>query len=270
MSITEKKWPWIIDINYKFDKRAGIKVRHIESGNDGDICNSCVTYEILTKHSSVNMKNMQCIDIGVDEGWWSFFVADIDPNFKIQSFEPNPVSYKALQPYLEGPVKSQIELHNIAISDSYGTLPFIIEGGQSNSRVAKSEENVACERIDQYIGNKHIDLLKIDTEGHDLKILATLHPYIENGQIGAIIFECTPYWYGNSKGECISKTVEELLFLKSKYTYMYLMSRRGDPELESLKSESDIFEFAIFSYDEEYQVDIVVTNSPIKTIPIDV
>ena len=247
--------PWIIDFNSPSDPRKGIKVGHIESGNDGDVCNSCVTYEILN-----GLDNKYCIDIGVDEGWWSLFAASINPNCKIEAFEPNPISYNLLLPYL----KAQITLHNLAISDKCGLLPFNAAGGESHSR-SESKTSVICTTIDEFIKNKFVNLIKIDTEGHDLKILKTLHYYID--QIKAIIFECSVYWYGSSEEECIQNTIEELLFLKSHYTYMYILSRRGDPLLISLLDENDIKQFIMFSYKNKYQVDILVCHSPILSVP---
>ena len=40
--------PWIINFDCETDPRKGIRVKHITSGNDGDVCNSCVTHELLS------------------------------------------------------------------------------------------------------------------------------------------------------------------------------------------------------------------------------
>jgi FkbM family methyltransferase len=227
-----------------------VKINHIISANDGDVCNSCVTYEIL-KGSDPKL----CIDIGVDEGWWSFFAASVNPNCQIIAFEPNPVSYNALVPYVNQ--QSQITLHNLAISNCSGTIPFTIAAGESNSR-NPSEFHVPCSTIGEFIKDKIISLIKIDTEGHDLIILKSLYEYLEN--IEAIIFECTPYWYGDNKGDNIRETIGVLMILKQYYKNMYILSRRGAPILEELSSESDIVDFANDCCDSRYQVDILVCN----------
>ena len=242
-------YPWIIDIDCPGDPRKGIKIRHITSGNDGDVCNSYVTYHILKGNSP-----KYCIDIGVDEGWWSFFAASVNSNCTIDSFEPNPVSYSALLPYLEN--NTQIRLHNKAISDSEGNLPFTIEGGQSHSR-SSSTLLVPCTRLDAFL-HQQVSLIKIDTEGHDLTILHSLHPYL--GRIDAIIFECSVFWYGTTRDECIQKTVDELTFLHKEYKNMYLLSRRGEVEvyifpLDEIASSIEMF------YDDHFQVDILVCRN---------
>ena len=155
---------YVIRIDSKTDPRYGLQIKHIQTGNDGDICNAYVTYELL--HGT---DPKTCIDIGVDEGWWSLFVTEINPNVRVDSFEPNPISYNSLQPYLN----DRITLHNVAISNTTGTLLFSLEGGQTNSRSNGTVE-VACKPLDSYIGTKEVDLIKIDTEGHDLIILKSL------------------------------------------------------------------------------------------------
>lgn len=231
------------------DPRKGVKIRHIQSGNDGDVCNSYITYHILKGNSP-----KYCIDIGVDEGWWSFFAASVNSNCKIDSFEPNPISYKALIPHIAN--DTQIRLFNVAISDSDSTLPFTVGGGQSHSR-GESTQYVPCMRLDSFI-QRPVSLIKIDTEGHDLKILRTLHPYLHN--IEAIIFECTVYWYGTTRDECIKRTLDELTFLHNEYKHMYSLSRRGDIQLIVIGFE-DLLPYVEMLYDMPLQVDILVCRN---------
>ena len=127
------QWPdgvdWAVIINNNNHLRYGVSVRHIVSGNDGDVCIASVTEALLE-----NKVNPLCVDIGVDQGWWSFFVVDKNSTAKVLAFEPNPISYNNLVPYLTN--EPRIELHNVAISNKKGTLPFILEEGQSHSRDA--------------------------------------------------------------------------------------------------------------------------------------
>ena len=255
---SEQKSPesYVIFMDSETDPRYGIQIHHIRSGNDGDVCNAFVSYELL--HGT---ESKYCIDIGVDEGWWSFFVTDINPALQVDSFEPNPLSYSSLQRYLH----NRITLHNIAISDKTGSLPFTLNGGESNSR-STGEFEVSCQSLEPYIQNKSVDLIKIVTEGHDLIILKTLYPYLK--QIKAILFECTPYWYGVTKDECIQTTVSVVSYLKTHYAHMYVLSRRGKPILTELQTMEEIQDFIEFSYTTNYQVDIVVCQNPIQSIPV--
>jgi FkbM family methyltransferase len=249
---------WLVPFKSESDPRLGVQIKHILSGNDGDVCNACVTEELLKGYF-----NAYCIDIGVDEGWWSFFAANCNPLCKIDAFEPNPKSYKALLPYLEG--NSQITLHNSAVSDSPGLIPFTAADGESHSR-SESNTFVFAVTLDRFVAWKQVHLIKIDTEGHDLKILRSLHPYTDS--IMNIIFECSVFWYGNTREECIQTTLNELCFLKNKYKYMYVLSRRGEPYLQLLDNSGDIVKFVHFAYDKRYQVDILVTHAQIKSVPV--
>ncbi len=260
------EYPWVIQIQSETDPRLGIKVAHVETGNDGDVCNSIITYILLKNKSEPHV-----IDIGVDEGWWSFFVANIQPSAIIDAFEPNPHSFKNLIPHLEK--FPNIRLHNYAISDKCGFLSLTNEAGRSHSRTSlgsgpkRSESEITevpCITIDRYIRNQHIDLVKLDTEGHDFVILNSLAPFFSN--IDAIIFECTVYLSGTTKQECIDKSVKGLIQLKTVYSHMYALSRRGMPQLEDLSylSENNLHNWCLKMYDVNYQTDILVSKVPIS------
>jgi FkbM family methyltransferase len=242
---------WIVYIDGDGDPRYGVKTRDLISANDGDICISCLTYDILK-----DKKDPYIIDIGVDEGWWSFFAIDINPSVSIDAFEPNPLSVEKLRHQLAS--APQISLYPCAVSDKLGTIPFILSKGQSNSRSTEATTEVPCVRLEDYIGTRHVDLIKIDTEGHDLTILRSIHHLIP--QIDSIIFEFTVYWYGETRETCVSQSIEELTYLSTKYKFMFILSRREiPPQLTPIKQES-IDRIVNYLYDNHNQVDIFVTN----------
>lgn len=246
--------PWIVKIEDETDARYGVKTHDIISGNDGDICNSFVTMILLTS----NPEPKYVIDIGADEGWWSFFCLDWDSTIQIDAFEPNPLSYKKLASTLkEYPT---FNLHNVAISDKEGELSLCLEGGQTHSREEVSDCIVSCKPLMNYVGEKIVDVMKIDVEGHELKILESIHPYLK--QFKSIIFEFTVNWYGTTRDECINKSIQELLFLKEHYKYMYSLSRRGDPIVTELL-EDEIAPLVIKWYTNQHQTDILVCNERI-------
>jgi FkbM family methyltransferase len=246
--------PWVIQFKTPGDARLGIQVRHVQSGNDGDVCNSCVTRELLNTG-----KPAYCLDIGVDEGWWSFFAADSNPLATVVGFEPNPISFEQLKRYPD----PRITFHNVALSDRVGVLELSCEGGTSHTRGGVADtKTVICVPIDSYIGDRYVDCVKIDTEGHDLIVLRSMYPYLE--QIGSIIFEFTVHWYGDNG---VHESMEALHRLRSAYPYMYFMNRRGPPLLTEI-TRDDILEIVEFCDKNRFQVDILVTRSQIKTVPI--
>lgn len=239
---------WITTVNYFNDVRHAVQIRHIKSGNDGDVSIATITELLLFKK-----KAPLCIDIGVDEGWWSFFTLDMNPESQVIAFEPNPISYRALLPYIAD--DSRIQLHNIAISDKEGELQFFLGGGQSHSRVLSeklADVSVPCETINKYIEGKDIEIVKIDTEGHELSILMSLRPYLD--RITSIIFEFTPYWYDSE-----ASAIEHLTYLSTVYPTMYVLSRRGAPELDPIHIDN-IPMFVKDNIIKEYQCDILCTR----------
>jgi FkbM family methyltransferase len=241
--------PWIAIVEEEGpDRRWGVQVRDILSGNDGDVCNSVLTSKLLRPGNS-----QYVLDIGVDKGWWSFFVAEQNPAVEIDAFEPNPISFRSLVPKLDS--IPQMRLHNIAVSDHSGFLPFTLAAGDSHSREKDSAVSLPCTTVDRYIRNRHVDLVKIDTEGHDLHVLRSLFPFLE--RIDAILFECTPYWYGETQEECVKNTCEALNHLHAVYGHMYTLSRRGPPTLYEISREG-IDAFVRDSYEQNKQTDIFV------------
>ena len=236
---------WLTTIESPTDSRNGVHIRHIKSGNDGDVCIAAVTERLLAGKESP-----LCIDIGVDEGWWSFFVLDTNKTSRIMAFEPNPVSYAALLPYIAH--DSRLQLHNVAISDTDGILPFFVNGGTSHSRGAAAPDLcVPCVPIAPYIAGKDIELVKIDTEGHELQILKTL-PF---ERIRSLIFEFTPYWY-----DSVEETVACLERIATFYPALYSLSRRGPPQMILL---TNIRQFVMKSLEHKYQSDILCSRDSV-------
>jgi len=231
--------PWLTTIDSATDPRMGIQIRHIKSGNDGDIAIATITEAILKTKTAPF-----CVDIGVDVGWWSFFTADANPNGTVMSFEPNPLSYAALLPFIAN--DPQITLHNVAISNKDGTLPFVQSEGNSNSRDASSTLYVPCRRIEAYIGDRFIDIMKIDTEGHEIEILGSLRDTYS--RIETIIFEFSSFWYTD-----MTKALSELLYIIHAYPYVYTLSRRGPVQLIPLTYDS-LFGFMQINITQQYDI----------------
>ena len=248
-------FPWIVPFETDSDSRYGVKTRHLISANDGDVAISFVTIDLL-----MGKDRPYIIDIGVDKGWWSFFSIDVNPSVTIDAFEPNPISVSKLEPYLKS--VPQIRLHPFAVSDKNGTIPFVCEEGQSNSRMLSSELNVPCVKLEDYIGDKYVDLIKIDTEGHDLTILSSIRHLLP--RINAIIFEFSPYWYGETREICIARSIEELKVLSKNFKTICILSRRGVPPQLTVILQEHIEQFVTNFYDSRTQVDLLVTNIDIN------
>jgi len=99
------------------------------------------------------------------------------PSAVILSFEPDRNSFDILQ-------RVNGRAYNLALSSSPGQLRFDNRSPVSEVRAIACDQGdeslpiVSVTTVDQFCSEqniKHIDLLKIDTEGHDLEVLSA-HP----------------------------------------------------------------------------------------------
>ena len=198
-----------------------------------DINEKLVFYPKLKKFykSHLPKNNILLFDVGVNKGqtidFFNKFISDIE----IHGFEPNPTLYKKLQ-YKYNKYK-RIKLNNIGISDIRGKLIFYENIMDETSSLQKlnfdseylrkkakilgvdpkdliqKEYFIDVMPLSEYIQeNKitYIDVLKIDTEGHELKCLIGLFKIANNCDIRFIQLEQhndDMYFDGNKNKEII-------------------------------------------------------------------
>ena len=121
-------------------------------------------------------------DIGSNIGISALYFLTQNPRVKCYLFEPNPSNVEKLKQNLKG-FEDRYVLQTYAVSDVSGTFDFGIE---STGRYGSLEQHlgqtikVDCKDINsvlQLIINreKKIDLLKIDTEGSEIKTLRAIN-----------------------------------------------------------------------------------------------
>ncbi len=254
---------WIV-IKYHEDEKKnilGVKTRDIVSINDGDVCNATVTKQLLSQFSAPI-----CVDIGGDVGWWSSFCLEHSPTANVFTFEPNPKSYKGLRERFRA--EPRIEIFEKAVSEAAGIISLSFEGAQSNSRGENGSNAVPVETTTlDFLFEKHsrIHILKIDTEGHEAILFKGLLPHFP--KIDSIIFEFSPYWYGTTDEECMITSFGLLKAIQNEYKYIYILSRRGTPNLDLLTTDQDLVDFVIFSHINHQQSDLLCLKQAFGTLP---
>lgn len=114
-------------------------------------------------------------DVGANEGQSCLGYAQALPQARIRAFEPVPSTFAKLRANTRN--HPQIALHNLALGEANGVLRMAIAAVSSMNRVTDRDgpaEQVPAVRLDAFCraqGVRHIDFLKIDTEGHDLAVL---------------------------------------------------------------------------------------------------
>lgn len=245
---------WITQYDSPTDPRLGVLYDGSNiSANDGDVCISFVTHNLLK-----NVEKPYCIDIGADECWWAIFCCEQNPNTQVDAFEPGTIS-ELFQKTLSSKY-SNICLHNKAVSNTPGFLFLSDQGACSNSRTNEGDK-VECITLDSFLETKSkVDLIKIDTEGHELQILENLSKYSE--KINSIIFEFSVHWYADELYEAIDKTYVVLSKLLEFFPYIYVLSRRGPPILEILEQDA-LLPFIRYCFTEQYQCDLLLIKKKV-------
>jgi FkbM family methyltransferase len=246
-----------------------VKVGEIVSWNDGDVCNAACTERLLAAASAASAEKPICVDIGVDHGWWSAFCLTRCPAASLYAFEPNPKSFQALQTKFAAEVAAgRLTLVPKAVSDAVTTIPLFLDGGCSHSRCDSAEAagkpscTVETTTLDfLFEAHPRIDLMKIDTEGHEWTIFKGLRGKLD--RVGAMIFEFSPYWYGKSRVECIGSSNEILDTVFDTFPYVYTLSRRGFPKPLLIPSLEVAFELVQSNYKNHAQTDILACRTPL-------
>lgn len=152
-------------------------------------------------------RSVRIIDVGAHIGEWSRSVLEtaqrrgrID-DIDLHAFEPSGSNFEELVRALGSQAGS---LHRVALSDSAGTATLHIQqpGQWGNSfhevpGLHSSRENIEKTTLDIYArqaGLDRIDILKIDTEGHELAVMRGASGLLQHGCVGVLQFEYNNCW----------------------------------------------------------------------------
>lgn len=142
-------------------------------------------------------------DVGANMGDYASLVKDICPTAEVYCFEPHPETFEKLSKKAErygfkafnvGCSNENTKLHLYDYAESSVTshaslYKEVIENiHKSNSRAFM----VDIIRLDDFVAEHNVEeiyLLKIDTEGHELKVLEGIQSYLSSRKVKAIHFE---------------------------------------------------------------------------------
>lgn len=170
-------------LNYKSDK---------QSGEDYFLRNT------LTKKL-----NSVVVDVGANIGDYSIFIKINNPSFIIYAFEPHPRTYQKL---VRNADNLNIKTFNLGVGNAEGVLSLYDHANNDGSEHASLykevieeihkgqsiEHQVRVICLDDFFLDHHIeniDLLKIDTEGHEFEVLKGATKLIKSGKINMIHIE---------------------------------------------------------------------------------
>lgn len=126
------------------------------------------------------------LDIGANIGTASLYFAHRFPKAQVHAFEPMPQNFSLLERNTRG--YPRIRAHPVALGETSGKAEISLSafdgegnyGGFSFDYDEKRDlEEVRMERPSEYlpaVGVSRVDLIKIDTEGHEYKVLRSFDP----------------------------------------------------------------------------------------------
>tara|TARA_B100001248_G_scaffold66501_1_gene46703 strand:+ start:97 stop:702 length:606 start_codon:yes stop_codon:yes gene_type:complete len=159
-----------------------------------------------------NLKIKRVFDVGAHEGETIEYLIKLKKIEKIYCFEPQATPFKKLRSKYNK--YKNIKLNQIAFSNNKKMKKFYINDLSDTSTFSKINKTskwlkikniilnkkdsiiktitIKTSTLDEYFRNKNIgtlDLLKIDTEGHELEVLEGSKKAIKNGKIRYILIE---------------------------------------------------------------------------------
>jgi FkbM family methyltransferase len=131
-------------------------------------------------------------DVGAHRGETALKLLSAFPGVEVHSFEPLPENFAALA---EATVGRGVRTVNAAVSDRSGTARIARGEASYQTSVHGSGEklDVPAVTVDEYArerGVGRIDLLKIDTEGHEEAVLRGAMGQLEQGTVEFVVCEC--------------------------------------------------------------------------------
>ncbi len=120
-------------------------------------------YNVVLNH----VKSKRCaVDIGAHVGFWTQrLVKDFNV---VHAFEPVNSHLDCLKRNVQS---HNLFLHDLSLSDRDGYLNFTVEYANSGmSRVSEQGQKIKCQTLDYY-QLLDVDLIKLDVEGHERRVL---------------------------------------------------------------------------------------------------
>lgn len=188
---------------WKIGRRLYLHARR-EGSLDFEINGEAWLQRVLAERSAAGGAGLRIVDVGANYGQWSrFFLSTLRrtgaPAAYFTLFEPVPAIAEALETVAAEFPEHRIEVERCAISDEVGIAKMVvtqIEAGNhhlksSSSSLQGEEIEVSVTTLDAYFGatDQPIDIVKIDAEGFDPKVMAGMASLLARQAVQVVQFE---------------------------------------------------------------------------------
>lgn len=158
-------------------------------------------------------------DVGAYIGLYTIAVAKrAGPGGRVVAFEPDPVNFTALQEHVKlNGLADRVELRQAAAGATDCRVDFAADASSessvsspANASANANRIRVECETLDRVFAGRHLDILKIDVEGYEGKVIEGATRLLRDGTAGPrIVFIEVHPWAWQAMGT----TSESLLSL---------------------------------------------------------
>lgn len=146
------------------------------------------------------------LDVGANVGNYSHDILECNPSSKVYAFEPHPATYAKLRDNMKNIANDLFKSYNIGVGQEKGSLELFDYANKGVSSHASLYKDVitdlhkgeveSCKvdivTLDDFFSDESIqevDLLKIDTEGNEYKVLLGAVSFLKDNKIKAIHIE---------------------------------------------------------------------------------
>lgn len=232
-----------------WDNLYRLSLSKMNYGPGGDLHNSG-EIEVINHLKKIFKPNDELVvfDVGANVGDYTNMVIDcLGSKVQVHAFEPSIQTFEMLCKNVKSP---QAKLNNIGCSDMAQTMSLYSDKGGSGMTSVynrkldflgismKETEHSQFVRIDDYCQEnnvKHIHLLKIDIEGHELSALKGAQKMIDRDNISLIQFE-----FGGCNIDSRTFFQDFYYLLQDKYD-IYRILQKGLQKIEHYSNYLEIF-----------------------------
>jgi FkbM family methyltransferase len=148
---------------------------------------------------------MTFVDVGANVGYYTALAATkvAGRGGRVIAFEPSPYAFERLKRLVEENRLDYVSVMNAGLSDSSGKTKIYLGAGCDNhspTMVAHEGANatevniVTLDAEAERLGLDRLDLIKIDVEGHEPKVLAGAKRLLRERRIRAVLCEFNEHW----------------------------------------------------------------------------
>jgi FkbM family methyltransferase len=135
------------------------------------------------------------VDVGANFGFWALAAAN--KGCSVIAIEPiSPTRDLLVANATRNGLEHQLEVVSDAVSDAIGELAMMIPVGETGHASAHPEPaanyerfTVATTTLDDLIGDRHVRLLKVDVEGHEVHVLSGAKRILSQGSVDYVMIE---------------------------------------------------------------------------------